>query len=58
MAREIRRVDVEIAALWRGNSPDRATRIDAWLNRRLRLMTRRDQLRLLGFTVTDRRRFR
>lgn len=58
MLREIRRVDTEIAALWRENSPDRLTRIDAWLDRRLRLMARRDQLQLLGFRVTDRRRFR
>lgn len=58
MLREIRRVDAEIAVLWRGSLPDRLAKIDAWLDRRLRLMARRDQLQLLGFTVTDRRRVR
>lgn len=58
VSREIRRVDAEIAVLWRLQQPDVTTRIDAWLDRRLRLMRRRDQLRTLGFTVTDRRRFR
>jgi hypothetical protein len=56
--REIRRVDAEIAVLATMAPPDAAARIDAWLDRRLRLMLRRDQLRTLGFTVTDRRRAR
>lgn len=56
--REIRRVDAELAELARTRPPDATTRIDAWLDRRLRLMLRRDQLATLGFTVTDRRRAR
>ncbi|HET9144097.1 hypothetical protein [Actinophytocola sp.] len=56
--REIRRVDAEIKLLVAMEWPDKMTRIDAWLDRRLRLMLRRDQLETLGFTVTDRRRLR
>lgn len=56
--REIRRVDEELARIARLNNADRTTQLDAWLDRRLRLMLRRDQLETLGFTVTDRRRMR
>lgn len=56
--REIRRVDAEIRVLRSLAPPDLAARVDAWLDRRLRLMARRDQLATLGFTVTDHRRFR
>lgn len=56
--REIRRVDTELARIARLNNADRTTQINAWLDRRLRLMLRRDQLATLGFTVTDRRRTR
>jgi len=58
LTREIRRVDAEISTLWRLQQPDVMARIDVWLDRRLRLMLRRDQLKTLGFTVTDRRRMR
>lgn len=56
--REISRVDQAIAGLWTDRPPDVMTRIDLWLDRRLALMLRRDQLTTLGFTVTDRRRAR
>lgn len=51
---EIRRVDAEIAVLWRLQQSDVMARIDLWLDRRLALMRSRDR----GFVVTDRRRVR
>lgn len=56
--REIRRVDMELARIAALSNRDRTMQLDAWLDRRLTLMVRRDQLRTLGFTVTDRRRTR
>lgn len=58
LLREIRRVDAEIAVLWRLRQPHMMARIDAWLDQRLRLMARLEQLETLGFVVNDRRRFR
>jgi len=58
VSREIQRVDAEIKLLVAMAWPDKMTRIDAWLDRRLHLMRRRDQLANLGFTVTDHRRVR
>lgn len=56
--REIRRVDMELTRIARLDNANRVTQLDTWLDRRLRLMLRRDQLETLGFTVTDRRRTR
>lgn len=56
--REIQRVDGELSRIAALSNRDRTLQLDTWLDRRLRLMLRRDQLTTLGFTVTDRRRAR
>ncbi|HZA73352.1 MAG TPA: hypothetical protein VE476_10635 [Propionibacteriaceae bacterium] len=58
LRRKIQRVDQELSRIARLNNADRTLQLDTWLDRRLRLMLRRDQLETLGFTVTDRRRIR